>query len=304
MDEFDLIRRYFTGRGARRADVALGVGDDAAVLAPPPGHELLLTTDTLVGGRHFPEQDFPPEAVGHRALAVNLSDIAAMGGVPAWALLALTLPEVDESWLAAFADGFAALAERFEVALVGGNMARGPLAITVTVAGFAAAGSATTRDGARAEDALWVTGALGGGAAGLRALSAGESVDAPAVAAYARPEPRLAAGRALAPRAHAAIDISDGLLGDLAKLLAASGGLGAELDRKALPLAPGATLADALGSSDDYELLVAAPESKTETLAASRVLDSAFTRIGRVVAEPGIRLDGESVNGRGYRHFA
>ncbi|MGH8270745.1 MAG: thiamine-phosphate kinase [Gammaproteobacteria bacterium] len=308
MDEFALIRRYFTDRGARREDVRIGVGDDAAVLRPPPGHELLLTTDSLIAGRHFPDQGFPPEALGHRALAINLSDIAAMGGTPAWALLALTLPEVREEWIAEFADGFSLLAERCEVALVGGNIARGPLAATVTVTGFAATGEALVRSGAQAGDALFASGALGGGAAGLRAFIGGAAVDAPEVAAYAWPEPRLRAGQALATLAHAAIDISDGLVGDLAKLLAASGDLGAELEAHALPLAFGANLGDALGPSDDYELLVAVPESAVGAVESLSDADPgcALTRIGRITPQPGIRLDGRSVSARalgGYRHF-
>lgn len=302
MDEFELIRHYFTGRGARRGDVRVGVGDDAAVLAVPPGCELLLTTDSLVAGRHLPTEGFPPAALGHRALAVSLSDVAAMGGTPAWALLALVLPEAEEDWLADFATGFAGLAERYEVALAGGNVARGPLAVTVTVAGFVRAGEALRRRGARAGDALFVTGALGGGVAGLRALAAGASADAPEAAAYARPEPRLRAGRALAPLAHAAIDVSDGLVGDLAKLLAASGGLGAELESAALPLASGATLEDALGPSDDYELLGAVPESAD--VAGLAGADCALTRIGRVASEPGVRMDGVPLRSfDGYRHF-
>lgn len=305
MDEFELIRRYFTGRGARRSDVRVGVGDDAAVLDVPPGCELLLTTDGLVSGRHFPAEGFPPAALGHRALAVSLSDVAAMGGTPAWALLALVLPEADGGWLSGFATGFAGLAERCEVALAGGNIARGPLAVTVTVAGFVPAGEALLRGGARAGDALFVTGALGGGAAGLRAFVAGASADAPEVAAYARPEPRLHAGRMLAPFAHAAIDVSDGLIGDLAKLLAASGGSGAELESAALPLVPGASLEDALGPSDDYELLVAVPESAAADVAGLSGADCALTRIGRVAAEPGVRMDGVPLRSLdGYRHFA
>ncbi len=303
VDEFELIRRFFSGRGGVREDVRIGVGDDAAVLVPPAGHELLFTTDTLVAGRHFPSAGFPPAALGHRALAANLSDIAAMGARPAWALLALVLPGSDEPWVAAFAEGFATLAERFEVALVGGNLARGPLSVTVAVAGFARSGEALARVGALPGDLLYVTGALGGGTAGLRALAAGAVPDAPEVGAYVRPEPRVAAGRAFASLAHAAIDISDGLIGDLAKLLTASGNRGAELESAALPLAPGATLADALGPSDDYELLVAIPETGADAVSALPDCGCRLTRIGRVVETPGVRLDGEPVSARGYRHF-
>lgn len=304
VDEFELIARYFTGRGARREDVALGVGDDAAVLEPAPGHSLVLTTDTLVAGRHFPEHGFPARALGHRSLAVNLSDMAAMGAEPAWALLALTLPGVDERWLEDFAAGVSRLAERTGVALAGGNLAGGPLAVTVTLAGQVRHGRALRRSGARAGDTLWTTGSLGGGAAGLRALRDGAAIEAPEVAAYAWPEPRVLAGRELAPLATAAIDISDGLVGDLSKLLAASGGLGAELSTADIPLAPGASIADALGPSDDYELLLTVPQSAVSDLEADR-FDGGLHRIGRVTSEPGFSLDGRPLDGadHGYSHF-
>jgi len=305
VDEFELIARYFTGRGARREDVTLGVGDDAALLEPVPDHTLVLTTDTLVAGRHFPEHEFPPAALGHRALAVNLSDMAAMGADPAWALLSLTLPEVAESWVEDFSDAFSTLAERTGVALVGGNLARGPMSVSVTLVGQVGHGKALTRAGARAGDTLWVTGALGGGAAGLRALQKGAPIDASAVAAYAWPEPRVKVARELAARADAAIDISDGLAGDLAKLLAASGGLGAELVAGDIPLAGNATLEDALGPSDDYELLLSIPQAEATTLDMTR-LGCELHCIGRVRAEPGLHLDGRPLNGavHGYRHFS
>lgn len=308
MDEFALIRRYFTGLGAERDDVRRGVGDDAAVVAPPPGQELLMTTDVLVAGRHFPEEDCPPEAVGHRSLAANLSDIAAMGGEPDWALLALTLPCADESWLEGFAAAFGALAARTGVSLVGGNLAAGALNVAVTLVGHVRPGQAVGRSGARAGDVLFVTGALGGGAAGLRALQAGRPVQDPAVFLFAHPEPRLRAGHALAHYARAAIDVSDGLVGDLAKLLGAASGLGAELDSGAVPLAPGATIEDALGPSDDYELLLSVPEAAAEAVSAlhPQRLGCALHRIGWVSETPGIRVDGRPVPESamlGYRHF-
>lgn len=304
MDEFELIARYFTKLGVRREDVALGVGDDAAVLEPAPGHSLVLTTDTLVAGRHFPEHGFPPGVLGHRSLAVNLSDVAAMGAEPAWALLSLTLPDAEAPWVEAFAEGFSALAERSGVALVGGNLARGPLTVNVTLAGQVERGKALTRAGAQVGDTLWVTGVVGGGAAGLRALLNGAAVDAPEVAAYARPEPRVQAARQLSSVANAAIDVSDGLAGDLAKLLAASGGLGAELSASAIPLAPGATLEDALGPSDDYELLLSIPRANGAAFDAGRV-GCPLHCIGGVRAAPGVLLDGKPLGAgaRGYSHF-
>jgi thiamine-monophosphate kinase len=303
VDEFAIIERYFRGRGAERADVCLGVGDDAAIVSPAPGRQLVLTTDTLVAGQHFPADGFPADALGHRALAVNLSDIAAMGAAPAWALLSLTLPQTSESWLERFADGFSSLAERTGVALVGGNLSAGPLTVCVTVAGEGEPGQLLTRSGAREGDALYVTGRLGGGAAGLRALREGIAVDDPRVKPYARPEPRVDAGRVLSQLSHAAIDVSDGLLGDLAKLLAASGGLGADLNAAAIPLAAGAGLEEALGPSDDYELLASLPQTAGEQMGTK--LSCPWHRIGRVTTGPGIRLDGETVvaESRGYRHF-
>lgn len=308
MDEFELIDRFFPHLGARREDVEAGVGDDAAVLQVPAGRSLLLSTDTLVAGRHFPAAGLPPEAIGHRALAVSLSDIAAMGGEAAWALLSLSLEDVDPAWLGAFSSGLGRLAEREGVALVGGNIARGPLQVTVTVAGLCAPGEAVGRKGAQAGDALFVTGALGGGAAGLRALSDGAAWDGPEARAYALPQPRLRAGRALAGYLRAAIDISDGLLGDLGKLLAASAGLGAEVESARLPLAPGAGVADALGPSDDYELLLCVPADAAEAVAALSParLGCALHRVGRVVPAAGIRVDGRMPPGgalKGYRHF-
>lgn len=308
MDEFAVIRRFFSALGAPREDVRLGVGDDAAVLAPPRDRELLLTVDVLVAGRHFPADGFPPEAIGHRALAANLSDIAAMGGEPAWALIALTLPAADEAWLAHFAGGFGDLAARTGVAVVGGNIAAGPLTVAVTLAGHVACGRALARAGAHSGDALFVTGALGGGAAGLRAWCAGHRLDDPSVVAFACPEPRLRAGHALAHHANAGIDISDGLVGDLAKLLAASGNLGADLESSALPLAPGAGPDDALGPSDDYELLFSIPGAAAEAVGALDAdrLGCALHRIGAVTSAPGIRVDGAPSGdpaARGYRHF-
>lgn len=308
MDESDLIRDIFTGLGATRGDVLRGVGDDAAVVRPPCGRDLALSTDSLVAEVHFP-MDLPAAAVGHRALAVNLSDLAAMGAEPSWALLALTLPEVDREWIRLFASGYARLARTHGVALVGGNLAQGPLTITVTVAGFLAPGAALTRDGAREGDDLYVTGVVGGGTAGLRAFRAGNAVTDPTVRPYALPEPRLRAGEALIAHAHAAIDLSDGLVGDLAKLLEASGGLGAEINPRRLPLAPGASLDDGLGPSDDYELLLTASVDAAAELAALQpdaALGCPLTRIGRVTAESGIRLGSRTLMpGRfGYRHFS
>src|SRR5882757_8032828 len=200
LSEFALIERYFRKAGAMRSDVHLGVGDDAALLQSPPGAELVAAVDTLVAGVHFPHQS-PPASIGHRSLAVNLSDLAAMGARPSWALLALTLPDADEGWLAEFAAGFSALARAHEVALVGGDTTRGPLCVTVQLLGQVPRGEALRRSGGRAGDALFVSGTPGDAAAGL-ALEQGR-LQAPAEAlAYLRerfllPTPRMALGERL-----------------------------------------------------------------------------------------------------------
>ncbi len=240
ISETELIERFFRGLGAQREDVVLGIGDDAALLRVPAGAELVLTTDALVEGVHF-LPGAAADSLGHRALAVNLSDIAAMGASACWALLSLNLPLADESWLAAFARGFGALARQHAVALVGGNVSRGPLSITVQLAGVVPAGQALRRDGARPGHALYVSGTVGDAAAGLKVVR-GE-LPAPAAAAdflrqrFEYPQPRLALGAALRGLASACIDVSDGLYVDAQRLLRASG-CGARIELEALPLSP------------------------------------------------------------------
>src|SRR5712671_1588887 len=242
LSEFALIERYFSTCGAQRPDVLAGIGDDAALLAVAPEAELVAATDTLVAGVHFPHQS-PPASIGHRSLAVNLSDLAAMGARPAWALLALTLPDADEGWLAEFAAGFSALARAHEVALVGGDTTRGPLCVTVQLLGQVPRGEALRRSGGRAGDALFVSGTPGDAAAGL-ALEQGRlqaPAEAPAEAlAYLRerfllPTPRMALGERLRRHASACIDVSDGLLGDAGKLADASRA-GVEISFGAVPV--------------------------------------------------------------------
>jgi len=288
LGEFALIDRYFRAAGAPRADVVLGVGDDGAILRPPPGCDLIAVSDTLVEGVHFPPGS-PAASVGHRALAVNLSDIAAMGATPAWALLALTLPQVDEAWLEDFARGFAALARTHEVALVGGDTTRGPLMINVQVMGFVPQGQALRRSGARPGDLLCVSGTPGDAAAGLRCLqtpglfdaSADQSIRAAWQALQQRfeyPTPRVDFGWRLAAIASACIDVSDGLACDLDKMLAASR-CAAIIDVDALPrsAAMGAlvetgalsaldSLRYTLGGGDDYELAFCVPTSRRSAL--------------------------------------
>ncbi len=317
--EFDLIRRHFAGMTPPRADVSLGIGDDAALVAPPPGQQLAISVDTLVSGVHF-LPSVSPLALGHKALAVNLSDLAAMGAEPAWATLALTLPEPDEAWLNGFAKGFAALARRFGVALIGGDTTRGPLSLTVQVQGFVPAGQALRRSGARAGDDIYVTGCLGDAALCLKQLQS--AVPPPAIPDSLRqrlesPQPRVAAGMALRQRATSAIDISDGLLADLGHILEASA-VGATLFLERLPLssafrdwfAASGDWSPALAGGDDYELCFTLPpagEPEMAGLAAELGLE--INRIGSIERSPGLRVlqpDGRAWSGagRGFDHFA
>jgi len=315
--EFDLIRHHFT-RPARHADLA--VGDDAALFSVAQGMQLAVTTDTLAAGTHF-FHDTSPHDLGWKTLAVNLSDLAAMGAMPRWALLALTLPVADEDWIAAFAEGFFDCAGRYGVEVIGGDTTRGPLAMTVTLFGEVPAGQAVTRAGGQPGDDLWVSGCPGLAALGLMSLqNRVRLTDASrALAALHRPTPRVEAGEALRGIAHAMLDVSDGLAGDLGHLCESSK-LGALLDAAMLPLAPliaaGADEALArqtlLTGGDDYELLFSAPPQARETLAVlARKLDLPLTRIGQLAEEAGPVLlsDGPGVAPRplnvcSYDHFA
>ncbi|MDX1464600.1 MAG: thiamine-phosphate kinase [Halomonas sp.] len=310
--EFELISRYLTpDPPGPEAGVSLGVGDDCTLLVPTAGQRLAVSVDTSVAGIHFPEAA-PAAAIGHRALAVSLSDLAAMGARARWCLMSLTLPAADDDpWLEEFARGFHALCDATGTALVGGDVTRGELAIGVTVMGEVPPEQALTRRGARPGDLLAVTGALGGGAGGLALWQRGErDLAHPLLARYLHPRPRLEAGLALRDLASAAIDVSDGLLADLGHVLEGSG-VGAELTPEALPLAEG--LFEALGEAgareaalhggDDYELLVALPPAHLAT-ARGRLAEQglALTEIGRLTEAPGIRgvaLGGE----RGWQHF-
>lgn len=316
--EFALIRRHFT-RPAHHT--TLSIGDDAALLAPRVGMQLAVSTDMLVAGTHFfPDAD--PEALGWKTLAVNVSDLAAMGAEPRWAVLALSLPAADEAWIAAFARGFFACADTFGVDLAGGDTTRGPLNLCVTIFGEVPAGAAITRGGARTGDDLWITGTPGHAALGLAHLRGEVVLGAEAaracLAALHRPQPRVAFGQALRGIASAMLDVSDGLLGDLGHILECSG-CGARIDVAALPLAAlHASGADAplarrclLSGGDDYELLFTAAPSQRERLAA--LADEhglPLARIGTITASAG-ELVLREADGRehtaahaGYDHFA
>lgn len=313
--EFDLIARI-ARRAATRDDVPLGIGDDAALLRVPPGHELVVAMDTLNANVHFP-RDTAPADIGWKALAVNLSDLAAMGATPAWCTLALSLPHAETAWIDGFLDGFLSLAQMHGVALVGGDTTRGPLSICVTAHGLVEAGTALRRDAAQAGDEVWVTGTLGDAAAALAQLQAGGVADAALRERLDRPQSRVAIGNALRGIAHACIDLSDGLLQDLGHVCRASG-LAAVVDVDALPASPalrarssGDTLrGEQACGGDDYELCFTAPASAHESvLHVGATTGIAVTRVGQVVEGEGVSaVDGEGRPWRaprsGYAHFA
>lgn len=322
LGEFELIDRFFARLGATRGDVVLGVGDDAALLRVPDGHELVACVDTIVAGRHF-LPDAHADDVGWRALAVNLSDVAAMGATPAWATLALTLPSVDEDWLGGFASGFGALASAHGVALVGGDTTRGPLTIGVQLLGHVRAGRALRRSGANPGDLVYVTGWPGDAAAGLAILQGRLGSPATLKGAdrayleerFRRPEPRVDFGARLAGVASACIDVSDGLAFDLGRLAHASG-VGAVIRATELPLSralyaiAGEQRARelALGGGDDYELLFTVPPTARAALSTKLGAGApACHCIGEIVAGKGVRVLGERGDlplPRGWDHFA
>jgi thiamine-monophosphate kinase len=325
--EFRLIDRIRELTAQSRDDVRLGIGDDAALLAVPAGQELAVAIDTMVEGVHFLPGAVPAD-LGWKALAVNLSDLAAMGATPAWALLALTLPrdgaaEAARGFVDGFAEGFAQLAQAHRLALVGGDTTRGPLAVSVAVHGFVPPGKALRRAGARVGDLVMVTGTLGDAAAGLHLLQNGgphardSGQGAYLVERLHRPAPRVAAGLALRGRASACLDVSDGLLADLGHLCAASG-VGAEVESVLLPRSPAllglfdeaSALDFALGGGDDYELCFTVPAALAAEVQADLArLGCGATRIGRIVEGEGVRVRGEggawlAPSRRGWDHFA
>jgi thiamine-monophosphate kinase len=322
LGEFDLINRYFR-RGAAPHDaeqgVVLGIGDDAALLRVPEGSDLVAAVDTLVAGRHFPPAT-DAHSVGHRALAVNLSDMAAMGAMPAWATLALTMPSADAAWLQRFSDGLLDLAREHGVTLVGGDTTRGPLTVSVQILGSVPQGAALRRCGAKPGDVLAVSGTLGDSGAGLKfATSAPRGVDRAAVDALIRrfdyPTPRVQLGLAARHVASAAMDISDGLVGDLPKLAAASG-LHAHVQVERLPLSAALCAAAsetqarewALAAGDDYELLFAvSPAMYPKLEAAARRLNLTLSIIGELSSGSGVSwsMQGAAYTpaSSGYDHF-
>ena len=316
MGEFELIRRYFAAAPCAQAaeGVALGIGDDCALLQPGSGQQLAVSTDTLVAGVHFPDP-CDPSLLGQRALAVAASDLAAMGAAPLGFTLAMTLPQADPGWLEAFARGLSQMAESCGLALVGGDTTRGPLCLTLTVFGQVPVGQALTRSGARPGDLLCVGGSLGDGAGALplvlgRQAAQGEAADY-LLARYWAPQPQLALGQWLRGKATAALDISDGLLADCGHIAVASG-LALRVERDCLPLssalralAGSGALDCALSGGDDYRLAFTLPP---ELLSALQAQWPEAVVIGRAMAGQGVQLiDGQGRHieppRAGYQHF-
>jgi thiamine-monophosphate kinase len=321
MNEFELIDRYFR-RSPRNADVRLGIGDDGAVIAPAPGMEYVVTVDMLVEGRHF-RADADPRGVGHKTLAVNLSDLAAMGALPRFVLLAGALPASDPGWVAAFMLGFDALAREYDVELIGGDTTRGPRTLCVTAIGELPGGTALTRSGASPGDLVYVSGQLGDAALALAALDGRVDLEPLRLAALERrlnePQPRVALGVALRGVASASLDISDGLTGDLRHVLAASR-VGATIDLAAIPacaelrdMSAGRerdlALACMLAGGDDYELcFTASPSMRERVEQIALALALPLTPIGAITVDPALTIHDEhgralSQLPRAFDHF-
>ena len=319
MSEFDLIRRYFT---RPTPGAVLGVGDDAALLHVSDGMELAVSTDMLVSGTHF-FSDTDPYLLGRKTLAVNLSDMAAMGAAPRWATLSMSLPNADEHWLQRFSAGFYIMADEYGVELVGGDTTRGPLNLSVTIMGEVPRGKALLRNGAQVGDDIWVSGALGEAALGLAHLQSKmmlpDDVRAFCLDALLQPHPRVALGLALRGIAHSAIDVSDGLLSDLGHILECSN-VAAEIRYDKVPTSPffaysgkemhGLAQHCVLSGGDDYELCFTAPFAQRDEIdAISARLDLPLTNIGKIVSGRGCKVrnaDGSvmKIKEAGYDHFA
>jgi len=318
VNEFELIERFFS-RSIVRDDVVVGIGDDGAVLSQTESQDLVVVTDTLVAGVHF-FSDQSPAALGHKLLAVNLSDLAAMGATPAWVTLNLVLPEAESDWLREFSREFFALAESFNVALVGGDTTCGPLSLTATLGGSVPRGDAILRSGARIGDAIYVSGTLGDAALGLNLLLKKtiliKDEHNPFLQRLMRPEPRVSLGKSLRCLASGAIDISDGLLADLNHLVVASGNVGAVIYKDWLPICSEhlqfctrqEMLSIALTGGDDYELCFCiAPVNQESIDKLGAELNLSLTMIGHVDATPGVRVIDEinhcrEYNFTGYLH--
>ena len=322
MSEFDLINQFFKATTRKRDDVLLGIGDDCAILSPPPGKQLAVSTDTLISGVHFPEST-PAEEIGYKSLAVNLSDLAAMGAEPAWVSLAISLPEADENWLGNFMRGFNQLAEKYNVALIGGDTTQGSLSVTVNVTGFIDVDKALKRSHAKTGDSIFVTGNIGDAAIGLKAilnkLEANRNISEHdklyCIKRLNRPVPRVEAGQLLSDFSVAAIDISDGLMADLNHICEASG-VGALLNLQQVPLSQAVLnyydnipdWQNILNAGDDYELCFTCAQNQLSEL--QKLMDIHKVNIfciGKITHDPGIKCfnNGQliSYNQSGYNHF-
>lgn len=311
MNEFDIIQNFFTQQFIQRNDVILGIGDDCAIVQPPKDQEIVITTDTLVEKVHF-DTETSPYDIGHKSLAVNLSDLAAMGATPAWATLALTMPKPNEAWLREFSKGLFELAKRFNVQLIGGDLTQGPLTITIQTQGFVPKNQALRRDGAKAGDLIYVTHTLGDAAFGLlclqqKTIHLEKKAEEHFLTRLHRPEPQIIIGEKLRGIANAAIDISDGLAADLKHILKSSH-VGATIYVNEIPLSTMMSesisrddaIALALNGGDDYELCFTAPPNKA--------IESDCTCIGKITEHSGLDLryrDGKKYTGaiHGYQHF-
>ncbi|GLP96878.1 thiamine-phosphate kinase [Paraferrimonas sedimenticola] len=319
MKEFELIKRFFENKGPKRKDVLLGVGDDCAIVHSPAERDLVVSCDTLVEGVHF-LADMPPEALAHKAVAANLSDLAAMGAEPAWMTLALTMPRVDEDWLEGFSQGIASICEYYRVQLIGGDTCRGEqLSMSITVHGHLPRGKGLRRSGAKAGDNVYVTGYLGDSALGLMHIlgesSLNEKAAELALQRHYYPTPRVFAGQVLRDIANACMDLSDGLSSDLGHMLERSG-VGAVIEVDQLPLSENLVesvgrehaIEMALAGGEDYELLFTVPQSQTGVLdLALKEAGVKFSRIGQIKSSPELnyRLDGKAwrSQAKGYQHF-
>jgi thiamine-monophosphate kinase len=318
MKEFELIKHFFTKQKVKRKDVVHGIGDDCAVLAPILNQNIVVTTDTLVAGVHFPFET-SPRAIGHKAVAVNLSDIAAMGAKPSWLSLAITLPDIDEAWLLEFCEGVFELCDFYNVELIGGDTTQGPLSITITAQGLTPEGSYLSRSGAKSGEWLYVTGELGDAALALQQITGKVDLEPQFIDVIRNkldyPKPRVLAGQTLRQYASSAIDLSDGLISDLGHICQASN-VGANVVLDALPLSTimrDSLLADdaitlALSGGDDYELLFTVSEdNKVGMETAMLHAGTPVTCIGQLNASHTISTTLNNkpipINTAGFEHF-
>jgi len=312
LNEFEVIRRFFTQRSQTTSGIVLGIGDDAAIVRPDLGNDLVVAVDVLNTGIHFPETT-EPAAIGHKALAVNLSDLAAMGARPSWFTLSLSLPNAEEEWLEAFSRGLFDLANMHEIALVGGDTVRGPLSIGIQVIGQVPVGTGLRRSGAQPGDKIYVTGTLGDAALALQQIKQGLEPETELRTRLDYPEPRMGFGLRLSGIANSCIDVSDGLAADLGHVLEASQ-VGASLSTTQLPfskylaaLESGDAIRLALAGGDDYELCFTVPEEKTITIKQlSEETGVPVTCIGEITNETGLQLSDSDIPlvSSGFNHFA